>query len=69
MLGLIENIKLSFIVLSVYLKFTNNNNIKIKHEIDGKINIYSYCVNCDFKKFETINEDELSDLLKISNYI
>ena len=69
MLGLIENIKLSFIVLSVYLKFTNNNNIKIKHEIDGKINIYSYCVNCDFKKFETINEDELSDLLKILNYI
>ena len=69
MLGLIENIKLSFIVLSVYLKFTNNNNIKIKHKIDGKINIYSYCVNCDFKKFETINEDELSDLLKISNYI
>ena len=69
MLGLIENVKLSFIVLSVYLKFTNNNNIKIKHEIDGKINIYSYCVNCDFKKFETINEDELSDLLKILNYI
>ena len=45
------------------LKFSNENNIKINREIDGKINIYSFCVNCGFKNFETIDEEEIS-LLK-----
>ena len=38
------------------LKFTNTNNINIKHEIDGKIHIYSCCVNYSFKKSETIDK-------------
>ena len=46
-------------------KFTKNNNIKIKREIDGKNNYYSRCIDCGFKKFETIKENELSDLLKV----
>ena len=33
------------------LKFTNNCNIKIKREIDGKINLYSPCIDCGFEKF------------------
>ena len=49
-------------------KFSNGNDIKIKWEIDGKINLYSDCVECDFKKLTTVNE-ELNDLLKIINYI
>lgn len=49
-------------------KFPNGNDIKIKWEIDGKINLYSDCVECDFKKLTTVNE-ELNDLLKIINYI
>ena len=36
----------------VYLMFTKNN-FKIKCEIGGKINLYSCCKDCDFKKFET----------------
>ena len=38
-----------------HLKFTNNNNIKIKCKIDREIHLYSYCIDCSFKKFETIN--------------
>ena len=34
-----------------------------------KDNLYSYCISCGFKKFETIYDEELSDLLKILNYI
>ena len=50
-------------------KFTNNNtNIKIKYEIEGKTNLYSHCIECSFKKFETNNNEELSDLLKSLNY-
>ena len=48
--------------------FTNNNNIKTKQELEGKINNYSYCVNYGFKKFGTIDKKELSIYLKASNY-
>ena len=48
-----------------YLKFTNNNNIKKKRERDGKINSYCHCIECGFKKFETIDKEELCDLLKL----
>lgn len=41
-----------------YTKFTNNPDIKIKHKIDEKIIVYSYFIDCDFKKFETINKEE-----------
>ena len=43
------------------VKFKNNNNIKVKLEIDGKINLYSHYIDCRFKNFETINIIELSD--------
>lgn len=39
--------------------------IKIKHEIDGKINFYSRCIDCVLKKIETVNENKLNDLLKV----
>ena len=45
-----------------YSKFTN---IKIKHEIDEQINFYYRCINCGFKRFETIKEKQLSNLLKV----
>ena len=41
-----------------------NNSTKLKLKIDGKINIYSRCNDCSFKKFPNIAEEELSDLLK-----
>ena len=45
-------------------KFRNNSNyIKIKLEIDRKINLYSYFIDYGFKKFETIYDEKLSDLL------
>ena len=34
-----------------------------------KINLYCYFADCGFKKFETIDKEELSDLLKSLNYI
>ena len=43
--------------------------MKIKRKIDGKINLSSYCFDCSFKKFENIDKEELSDLLKSLNYI
>ena len=45
------------------LMFTKYNNIKLKHETDGKINVYARCNDCSFKKFATIDEEEISDLL------
>ena len=33
------------------LKFTQNKNVKMKHEIDGKVNLYSHCIECGFKTF------------------
>ena len=35
-----------------------------KQEKNTKINLYSYCIDCGLKKFETIDEEELSNLLK-----
>ena len=49
-----------------FLKFSNNNNIKIKNKIDGNINPYSYCNTC-YEKFETIDEDELKCLIENVN--
>lgn len=47
---------------SIFKKYRN---IEIKHEIDGKINFYSRCIYCGFKKLETIEEEELINLLKV----
>ena len=41
--------------------FTKKSSIKI----DGKINFYSSSVDCGFKWFETIDKEELNDLLKV----
>ena len=46
------------------LMFTKNNNIKVKRDINGKFNLYSPCQDFSFKRFATINKEELSDLLK-----
>ena len=46
------------------LMFTKNNNIKLKFKIDAKINLYSGCIGCGFKKFATIDKEELRDLLR-----
>ena len=46
------------------LMFTKNNNIKSKPEIVGKINLYSRCIDCNFKKFTIIVEEKISDLLQ-----
>ena len=45
--------------------FAKNRNIKIKREIDGKSNLHSRCIDFGFKKFENIDEKELSYLLKV----
>ena len=31
--------------------FIKNNNIKTRHEIVGKINLYSHCIDCAVKMF------------------
>ena len=36
----------------------------LKRKKDGKINLYSYCIDCGFKNFETIDKKELSYLLE-----
>ena len=46
--------------------FTENRKIKMKHKIDGKINLYSRSIDCSFKRFEAIDEEELSYFLKSS---
>ena len=45
-----------------YLMFTKNRNIKIKREIDQKINLYSRCIDYYFKYFETIDKKGLSNI-------
>ena len=51
-------------------KFTNNNNnIKIKPEIDRKINSNSHCISCSFKNYKTIDKEQISDILKNLNCI
>ena len=47
-----------------YLMFKKSRNIRIKDKIDGKTNLYSFCINCGFKKIESIDEEELSYLLE-----
>ena len=42
---------------------------KIKSEVDGKIDLYSDCFNCNFEKIRTIDKEELSGLFEISSYI
>ena len=44
--------------------FTININTKEKWEIDGKINFYSHCNDCSFKKLATIDKGKLCDLIK-----
>ena len=46
-----------------YSKFTKNNNIKTNYKLDQKNNLYSCCIDCGFKKFETIDKKQLSSLL------
>ena len=46
------------------LVFRRNRDIKIKCKIDGKNNLYCCSMDCGFKKFETIDEEDLSYLLK-----
>ena len=50
-------------------KFTSQNDTKIKRKIGGKNNLYSYFNKRGLKKFETIDEGEISNLLKSLNYI
>ena len=40
------------------------NGIKIKHKINGNITLYSCCIDCSFKIFETINDEDLYYLLE-----
>ena len=48
-----------------YLKDTHNSiNMKSKYDID-EINIqYSNCIDCDFRKIATIDEEDLNYFLK-----
>ena len=55
--------------LNKCLNFSNNKNIKINREIDGKTYLYSHCIGFGFKKSETIYKEKLSNLLKSLNYI
>ena len=45
----------------------NNNNIKIKCKISRNIILNFHRNGCGFKRFETINKEELSDLFKSLN--
>ena len=45
--------------------FTKDSNIKIKCKTDGKINVYSRCIDCSFEIFEAIHKKGLRDLLKV----
>ena len=47
-------------MLTIY----KNTNIKLKDKTDGQFNLYSVCIDYDFKKFETIANKEWSCLLK-----
>ena len=40
---------------------------KIKCNIHGKIYLYSCSIDCSFKKFGKIDEEELCDLLKLDS--
>ena len=58
-------------VVDIRKKFNNKNINRIyivlnaeRLQTDGKINLYSHCIDCSFKKFETIDKEELCDLWK-----
>ena len=42
---------------------------KTKHELDEKTNFHSHCIDCGLKEFETINEKDVSDLLKVKTIL
>ena len=44
--------------------FAKNSNIKLKRKIDGNIIFYSQCNVFSFKKFATIDEEEICNILK-----
>ena len=47
------------------LMFTKDRNTKIIRKLDEKINnLYSCCIDCGLKNFETIHEKGLSYLLE-----
>ena len=48
------------------LQFINSNNTKTNREIDRKTNLYSHCIDCGFKKFEIIDEEEISGFINMS---
>ena len=48
-------------------KLTYNNNVGVKHKIDGKISPYSYCIDID--KFKSTNKEQLRDLIKSLSYL
>ena len=33
--------------------------------MESLLNLYSRCIDCNFKKFENTDEEEFSDLLKV----
>ena len=45
--------------------FTKNSNNTIRQDIDGKIHIYSRCIGCGFKTFESSDKEELIYLFKL----
>ena len=47
-----------------YSKFTSNWDIKAKHEVDVKVNLYTYSIDCHFTKFERIDEDKVRSSIK-----
>ena len=50
--------------------FIENKKLKTKREVDGKINLYFWCIGGGFKKSETTHEEELSYLLEsLTNYL
>ena len=51
---MIYNKYLLYYMFSVH----KNNDIKIKCEIDEKINLCFRCINCGFKTIETINKEK-----------
>lgn len=59
------NANLMKCIVSKHLK----DDIKIKREVDGKIDLYSDCFNCNFERFRAINKEELSGLFEISIYM
>ena len=52
-------INLYCINCSIFTKIT------VKRNIDGKINLYSRCIDHSFKDFETAGEEEFSGVLKV----